>query len=66
MASPNKGRATAGQLGDKAIVARIRVGVTGTDDVIQISEHWEVKDGQALSIWVAYFESKALLDKLGL
>jgi ketosteroid isomerase-like protein len=51
---------------DGHIVALIRVGVTGTDDVIKISEHWEVKDGKALSIWVAYFEPKALLDKLGL
>jgi ketosteroid isomerase-like protein len=48
------------------VVALIRVGVTGTDEVIKISEHWEVKDGKALSIWVAYFEPKALLDKLGL
>jgi ketosteroid isomerase-like protein len=48
------------------VVALIRVGVTGTDDIIKISEHWEARDGKALSIWVAYFEPKALLDKLGL
>ena len=46
------------------VVARIRVGVTGTDDVIKISEHWEVRDGKALSLWVAYFEPQALLDKI--
>jgi ketosteroid isomerase-like protein len=51
---------------DGHVVARIRVGVTGIDDVIKISEHWDVKDDKALSIWVAYFEPKALLDKLGL
>jgi len=46
------------------VVARIRVGVTGTDDVIKISEHWEVQDEKALSLWVAYFEPQALLDKI--
>jgi ketosteroid isomerase-like protein len=46
------------------VVARIQVGVTGTDDVIKISEHWEVQDEKALSLWVAYFEPEALLDKI--
>jgi hypothetical protein len=46
------------------VVARIRVGVSGTEDVIKISEHWEVRDGQGLSLWVAYFEPQALLDKI--
>lgn len=46
------------------VVARIQVGVTGTGDVIKISEHWEVRDGKALSLWVAYFEPQALLDKI--
>ncbi len=48
------------------VVALIRIGVTGTDSVIRISEHWEVEDGLARSILVAYFEPQALLDKLGL
>jgi ketosteroid isomerase-like protein len=51
---------------DGHVVALIRVGVTGTDSIIKISERWEVKDGMALSIWVAYFEPKALMNKLGL
>jgi ketosteroid isomerase-like protein len=46
------------------VVARIRVAVTGTSDVIKISEHWEARGGRALSIWVAYFEPQALLDKI--
>jgi ketosteroid isomerase-like protein len=46
------------------VVARIRVAVTGTRDVIEISEHWEVRDGKALSLWVAYFEPQALLGKI--
>ena len=29
-------------------------------------EHWTVKNGKATSIWVAYFEPQALLDKLGI
>ncbi|HEX4182473.1 MAG TPA: hypothetical protein VHY34_04380 [Caulobacteraceae bacterium] len=38
------------------VVALIDVGVAGTGDVVKISEHWTVRDGQARSIWVAYFE----------
>jgi ketosteroid isomerase-like protein len=45
-------------------VARITIGVTGTDDSVQISEHWEVHDGKATSIWVAYFEPEPLLCKM--
>jgi ketosteroid isomerase-like protein len=48
------------------VVALINIGVTGTDAIIKISEHWTVRDGKATSIWVAYFEPQALLDKLGL
>ncbi|MDX6328991.1 MAG: hypothetical protein QOI83_1374 [Streptomycetaceae bacterium] len=51
---------------DGHVGALIRVGVTGTDSIIKISERWEVKDGMALSMWVAYFEPKALMNKLGL
>lgn len=51
---------------DEKVVALINIGVTGTDAMIKISEHWTVKDGKATSIWVAYFEPQALLDKLGL
>lgn len=48
------------------VVALINIGVTGTDTIIKISEHWTVRDGKATSIWVAYFEPQALLDKLGI
>jgi ketosteroid isomerase-like protein len=48
------------------VVALINIGVTGTDAIIKISEHWTVRDGKATSIWVAYFEPQALLVKLGL
>jgi ketosteroid isomerase-like protein len=48
------------------VVALVNFGVTGTDAMIKISEHWTVKNGQATSIWVAYFEPQALLDKLGI
>lgn len=47
------------------VVALINIGVTGADAVIKISEHWTVREGKAISIWVAYFEPQALLDKLG-
>ena len=43
------------------VVALINVGVKGTDAMIKISEHWNLRDGKATSIWVAYFEPAALL-----
>lgn len=48
------------------VVALINIGLTGSDAMIKISEHWTVADGKATSIWVAYFEPQALLDKLGI
>jgi ketosteroid isomerase-like protein len=48
------------------VVALVNFGITGTDAMIKISEHWTVKNGEATSIWVAYFEPQALLDKLGI
>jgi len=48
------------------VVALVNFGVTGSDAMIKISEHWTVKDGKATSIWVAYFEPQALLEKLGI
>jgi hypothetical protein len=47
------------------VVALVNFGLTGSDATIKISEHWTVKGGKATSIWVAYFEPQALLDKLG-
>jgi hypothetical protein len=32
--------------------------------MIKISEHWDLKDEKALSLWVAYYEPKALMDRL--
>ena len=46
--------------------AVINQGVMGTGDVIKIVDCWTVRDGRAMSIWVAYFEPQALLDKLGI
>ncbi|MFE4230011.1 nuclear transport factor 2 family protein [Arthrobacter sp. NPDC056886] len=47
-------------------VALINIGVVGTDDLVKISEHWEVVDGKARSLWVAYFEPQPLLKHLGI
>ena len=44
----------------------VNSGLTGSDAMIKISEHWTVRDGKATAIWVAYFEPQALLDKLGI
>ena len=44
----------------------INMGVTGTDAIIKIVDVWTVRGGKVTSIWVAYFEPQALLDKLGI
>jgi ketosteroid isomerase-like protein len=51
---------------DERVVALVNFGIIGSDATIKISEHWTVRDGRATSIWVAYFEPQALLDKLGI
>jgi len=51
---------------DDRVVALVNFGVTGSTAMIKIAEHWTVSDGNATSIWVAYFEPQALLDKLGI
>jgi ketosteroid isomerase-like protein len=48
------------------VVALVNFGVTGTHGVVQISEHWTVREDKATSIWVAYFEPQTLLEKLGI
>lgn len=51
---------------DGRVVALVNFGITGSDAMIKISEHWTVEDGQATSIWVSYFEPQALFEKLGI
>jgi hypothetical protein len=51
---------------DDRVVALVNFGITGSDAMIKISEHWTVKNGKATSIRVAYFEPQALLDKLSI
>ena len=51
---------------DDRVAAIIKMGVTGTDDVIKILDLWTIRNGEAVDLWVAYFEPQALLDKLGL
>ncbi|MFL6710480.1 MAG: nuclear transport factor 2 family protein [Massilia sp.] len=48
------------------VIALVNFGLAGSSEIITISEHWTVEDGKATSIWVAYFEPQALLDKLGI
>jgi hypothetical protein len=48
------------------VAAAINMGVTGADSIIKIVDVWTVRDGKVTSIWVAYFEPQALLDKLGI
>jgi ketosteroid isomerase-like protein len=50
---------------DGRVAAVINMGVTGTDAIIKIADHWAVS-GKVTSIWVAYFEPQALLEKLGI
>ena len=51
---------------DGRVDAVINQGVRGTDAVIKIVDCWTVRDGKVTSIWVAYFEPQALLEKLGI
>jgi ketosteroid isomerase-like protein len=51
---------------DGRVDAVINQGVMGTGAVIKIVDCWTVRDGRVTSIWVAYFEPQALLDKLGI
>ncbi len=46
------------------VVALIRIGVQGTGESILISEHWDIVNGQARQLLVAYFDPKVLLDKI--
>ena len=41
-------------------------GCEGTDAVIKIVDCWTVGDRKVTSMWVAYFEPQALLEKLGI
>ena len=43
------------------VVALIKIGVKGTDGSIIISEHWDVRDGKAIRLLVAYFDPTLLL-----
>jgi pimeloyl-ACP methyl ester carboxylesterase/ketosteroid isomerase-like protein len=51
---------------DGHVVAVFNIGVTGTDAIIKIVDHWTLRDGKAISLWAAYFEPQAVLQKLGI
>ena len=51
---------------DAHVVAIFNIGVTGTDAIIKIVDHWTLRDGKAISLWAAYFEPQAVLEKLGI
>ena len=47
---------------EKHVVALIDIGVAGTDRSVIISEHWDVYDGKAVQLRVAYFDPSILLE----
>ena len=47
------------------VVALINIGVQGTNKSIIISEHWDIAEGKAVKLRVAYFDPKVLLDQMG-
>ena len=51
---------------DGHVVAVFNIGVTGTDAIVKIVDHWTLLGGKAISLWAAYFEPQALLEKLGI
>ena len=46
------------------VVALIKIGVQGTDASIIISEHWDIRDGKAIRLLVAYFDPTLLLNQI--
>jgi ketosteroid isomerase-like protein len=46
------------------VVALIKIGVRGTDDFIVISEHWDIREGKAIRLLVAYFDPTVLLNQI--
>ena len=48
------------------VVALIDIGVRGTDKSVIISEHWDIEDGKAKRLLVAYFDPQVLLDQIQL
>jgi hypothetical protein len=38
------------------VVALIDIGVQGTDKSVIISEHWDIENGKAIRLLVAYFD----------
>jgi ketosteroid isomerase-like protein len=46
------------------VVALIEIGVQGTDGSIIISEHWDIRDGKAIRLLVAYFDPTPLLNQI--
>jgi|SRR5450432_1976964 hypothetical protein len=49
---------------NNSVVIVVELGLKGTDGNVVISEHWEIKEGKAISLWVAYFEALQLLGLL--
>jgi hypothetical protein len=49
---------------DDRVIALIKMGVSGTDAMIKISEHWTVANEKAVHLWVAYFEPMRLMEQL--
>jgi ketosteroid isomerase-like protein len=47
------------------VVAFIRIGISGTDEFVLISEHWDIADDKAVKLRVAYYDPKILLEQLG-
>lgn len=46
------------------VVALIKIGVQKTDGSIVISEHWDIRDGKAIRLLVAYFDPTLLLKQI--
>lgn len=45
-----------------SVVIVIDIGIMGTPHTVRISEHWEIKNGKAIYLWVAYFEPDKLME----
>ena len=45
---------------ENRVVAVLQVGVTGSPSMLRFSDHWQIENGLASSMWFAIFEPEAL------
>jgi hypothetical protein len=47
---------------NEQVVIAIDIGIAGTIHSVLISEHWEIRDAKARSLWVSYYDPVHLME----